>query len=117
MCQPHASRNPKGKGHRGSAGESRQGLAGGGSACKDLILLVNQMQLLAAPLPRDDGEAVFQVWFLERDQFEVLLTIPPVDPPGQAVSESSVAVVDHYGFTILHGVVALALVRSAVARP
>jgi hypothetical protein len=39
---------------------------------------------------------------LKGDQIEVLVTIPSVDPPNQALSEPSVAVIDDYGFTVLH---------------
>lgn len=65
-------------------------------------MFINQVQLVSAALPRDTGEALFQVWCLKRNTLEPLLTIPPVDPPGQALSQPSFAVVDEYGFTLCH---------------
>jgi hypothetical protein len=74
------------------------------------------VQLFAAALSRNVRKTLLQVWCLERNKLEPLRAIPPVDPPGQALSEPSVAVVDHYGFMIRHGVIP-AFVRSAVDFP
>ena len=55
-----------------------------------------------AALPGDARKAYFQVRLLEGDQIKPPPTIPPVDPPGPALSEASVAVVDDGSFWILH---------------
>lgn len=102
--EPESAWQVKGKGHQGGAGESRQGLAGRRGACKGSSLFVDQMQLVTTALSRDVGEAVFQIRRLERNKLYPLLAISPVDPPGQALSERSVAVVDHCGLPIGHGV-------------
>ncbi len=55
-----------------------------------------------AALPGDARKAYFQVRLLEGDQIKPPPTIPPADPPGPALSEASVAVVDDGSLGILH---------------
>lgn len=102
VCQPRAARHVKGETEEGSAGESREGLADGSGACKNLIPLINQMKLFTAACWRYAWKPVFQVRLLGGDQLEPLPAISPVDPPGQTLSEPSVAVVDDYNFSIVH---------------
>ena len=92
----------KGEGHQGGVGESCQGLADRGGTGKNVTLLVDKMKLIPTPLSRYARKASFQGWLLERNQLELVFPILPVDPPGEAASEASVAVVDDRGFTILH---------------
>ncbi len=60
------------------------------------------MELFAATRPRDVCEAFLQGQFLERNQLQLPPAIPPVDPPGEALSKPSFAVVDDRGFIRLH---------------
>jgi hypothetical protein len=92
----------KGKGHHGGGGEPGQGLADGGGAREDLSAFVDQVKLFKTPLPREAPKTSFQVGFLKRNQVEPLCPIPPVDPPGEAPSETSVAVVDHNRLALVH---------------
>ena len=48
VCQPRAARYVKGEAEEGSAGESREGLADGSGARKNLIPFINQMKLFTA---------------------------------------------------------------------
>lgn len=83
-------------------GKSRERLADRGGTGKNVALLVDQMKLIPAALSRYAWEASFEVRLLERKQREVLPTILPVDPPGEAPSETSISVIDDRDFTVLH---------------
>ncbi len=55
-----------------------------------------------AAFPGDARKAHLQVRLLEEDQIEPPPTIPPVDLPGETLSEASVAIVDDDGFMTVH---------------
>lgn len=94
----------KGERPERSTRKSRERLADCGGTGKKVALLVDQMKLIPAALSRYAWEAFLQVRLLEGDELELVPSIVPVDPPGQAPSESSVTVVDDRSFTVLHPV-------------
>lgn len=87
----------KGNGPEGCAGKSCKDLTHRSGAGENVPLLVDQMELVAAVCSRYSREAFFQVGFLERNQHEPFFSILPVDPPGEAASKPSTAVVDDCG--------------------
>ena len=99
--EPHASRNAERKGRQGGAREPGQGLADSGGAREDLPPLVEQVELVKTPRARYAREACLEARLLKSDQFEPPRPITPVDPPGEAPSETSVAVIDDYRCSVL----------------
>jgi len=96
----HPAGSKKRKRHRRGTRKSGQGLADSGGAREDLPALVDQVKLFKTPLLREAPKTSFQVGFLKWNQLEPLCLIPPVDPPGEASSEASVAVVYDHGFRV-----------------
>jgi len=80
--------------------EPGQGFADSGGARENTPPLVDQVKLFKTPLLREAPKTSFQVGFLKWNQLEPLCLIPPVDPPGEASSEASVAVVYDHGFRV-----------------
>lgn len=83
-------------------GESREGFADSFGAGENVVLLVDQMQLVAAAISGDAWESLFEIRLLEGNQFEPFFAIPPVDPPGESPSEPSLAIIDEYRLTLSH---------------
>ena len=100
--QPHAAWHMKGERPKRTTGKSRERLTDCGGTGKNMALLVDQMKLIPAALSRYVWEAFFQVRLLEGDELELVPSIVPVDPPGDAPSEPSVAVIDDRHFVVLH---------------
>lgn len=101
-CENHRPGKAKGESEYGGAGESPEGFANSFGAGENVVLLVDQMQLVAAAISGDAWKSLFEIRLLEGYQFEPLFAILPVDPPGQSSSEPSVAIIDNYGLPIVH---------------
>lgn len=101
-CENHRPGKAKRESEYGGAGESPEGFANSFGAGENVVLLVDQMQLVAAAISGNPCKSLFEIRLLEGNQFEPLFAILPVDPPGESPSEPSLAIVDNYGLPIVH---------------